>query len=729
MRPGGSLIGIIPFLVGVHPDPHDFIRYTEEGLCNALLRAGFSVAAITPVGKGPLTASYYQSEFLWPRFIKLLLLPIIFMLDTLILAMRPNFRHKFPLSYAFVVTRYHASMCARNGIVDLRGRSTAERVADDALVGRMNAATAHRGPDATGMWRDDFATLGSNRLAVIDLSSAANQPMQSASGRHVVTFNGEIYNYKELRKELSQYPFRTQSDTEVILAAFERWGHEAFSKLRGMFGLAIWDAQKHELTLARDQSGIKPLYYFYNNGRVAFSSELKGLLADRHFDRRIDHEALRAYLRLRYVPEPLTIVRNISKLPPGHFAIVKKDELTIKRYFDVPLQPLLLDGKTTVEREVEKLVDSAVAAELISDRPVGLFLSGGLDSTILLDSATSAAGKVETFSLRFDVTQDEQADKFNTDADLAAISAKHYGSNHHETTLSEGEFVRLLPDAMYYLDQPIANPTAISQLYLSREARKHIVVALVGDGGDELFGGYPRYRLSRVMDIYQSLPHLLRAGLGLVSSTARKLDTPPGIQRIERFMFEKDEMLSRVIAPSYVSPHAAGIFEQQYLLYRDEADFTQLFMDADRRSWLVDEALARTDTMTMAASLEARVPLLNTDLVLYAARIPSHMRVGLFEGKKILHDAFRARLPKHILNAKKRGWFSPTAKWLRRPNALALAREVLSPGFDRGTDALINFAGAQKMLEDHVAGRGYALPTLWTLITLRLWAKAYNAKL
>jgi asparagine synthase (glutamine-hydrolysing) len=620
-------------------------------------------------------------------------------------------------------------MCAINGIVDTRGRSTQERVRDDAIVRDMNAATAHRGPDGTGHWSDTFASLGHNRLAIIDLSAAANQPMTSVSGRFTIIFNGEIYNYRELKKELSSYPFATSSDTEVILAAFERWGTDCFARLRGMFGLAIWDSEKKELTLARDQSGIKPVYFSRTPGRVAFSSELKGILADKTIVRKIDRDALESYLRLRYVPEPLTMIEGVSKLPPGSYSVIRGEEFTITQYFTVPLAPLLLDPKEKIEKQVERLIDDAVKAELVSDRPVGLFLSGGIDSTIVLDAATRAAGIVETFSLRFDVSADESPEKFNADADLALQSAAFYKTKHHETLLSEEEFVRLLPEAMRFLDQPIANPTAIAQLFLSREARTHIVVALTGDGGDELFGGYPRYRFSRLMDIYQYLPKFMRTIANAISPDAKKLDTPPGIERIERFLFEKDAMLARAVAPEYISSLPADRFEKRYLTGRGEHDFTQLFMDADRRSWLVDEALARTDVMTMAASLEARVPLLNTALVLYAARIPAGMRAGLFGGKKILRDAFRARLPRHVLDAEKRGWFSPTAKWLRRPQALALAREVLSPGYHPATDALLNFPGVQKMLEDHVAKKGYALPTLWTIITLRMWAKIFDATL
>lgn len=620
-------------------------------------------------------------------------------------------------------------MCAINGIIDTRGRSVDERVADTAAVQKMLKATVHRGPDGQAEWQDTFVTLGSNRLAILDLSAKANMPMLSASGRHVIVYNGEIYNFKELRKELAPYNFVTEGDTEVVLAAYERWGTDAFSKLRGMFAIALWDTETHALVLARDHSGIKPLYYRTEGGRTAFSSEIKGLLAATNAPPRICREALEAYLRLRYVPEPITMIEGVLKLPPGSFAVVKGSAFTLTAFAKVPLTPLLIDSKKDIARQVRKLVDKAVASELVSDRPVGLFLSGGLDSTIVLDAATKAAGTVETFSLRFDVSKDEQSDKFNADADLAAQTAAHYGSKHHEVLLTEEEFVRLLPEAMYYLDQPIANATAVAQMFLAREARKHIVVALAGDGGDELFGGYPRYRLSRLMDIYRLVPRPLRAVLDMLSAQLKKLDTPPGIGRIQRFLFEKDAMLSRAIHPEFISDLPADTFERHYLRGRGESDFTQLFMDADRRSWLVDEALARTDTMTMAASLEARVPLLQFGLVEYASRIPSRMRVGLWSNKKILRAAFAGRLPKHVLAAKKRGFFSPTAKWLRRPAMLALVREVLSEGYHPGTDALLNFKGVQKMLEDHVAGRGYAMNTLWTLVTLRMWAKQYDASL
>ncbi len=620
-------------------------------------------------------------------------------------------------------------MCAINGIVDTRGRSKEEIVVAEALVRAMNAATMHRGPDATLVWRDAHATLGHNRLAVIDLSAEANQPMADASGRYVLVYNGEIYNFKELRKELASYPFKTQGDSEVILAAFSKWGVAAFPKLRGIFAFGLWDSEKKELYLVRDQVGTKPLYYRHDGFRLLFSSELLGIAADKDFARKMDHGAVANYLRLRYVPEPQTVYRGVHKVPAGHYVMFKGDQVSVQGYFSVPLLPLLKDSKKEIEARVRELVDRSVASELVSDRPLGLFLSGGLDSNIVLDAATRAGGPMDTFTMRFAVREDENPERFNADADLAAKSAKHYKTRHHEIQFSENEFLDLLPEAMHFLDQPIGNATAISQLFLARAARKHIVVALQGDGGDELFGGYPRYRISRFMDLYQKMPNVLRSIAGTFSSDARKLNLPPGIARIEQFMFEKDKLLAPVIAPGFLSSEPARRFDAKYLEGRESADFTQLFMDADRQSWLPEEALARTDAMTMAVALETRVPLLNADLVSYASRIRSSMRVGLFDTKKLLRESFAERLPEHILKAEKRGWFSPIAKWLRRPEVERLAREALSKGFHPGTDALFNWSGAQSLLEEHLSKRRYAAPLIWSLLTLRLWARDHDAHL
>jgi asparagine synthase (glutamine-hydrolysing) len=609
-------------------------------------------------------------------------------------------------------------MCGINGVT---GKN-------EALVADMNAATRHRGPDATAVWTNGRVTFGANRLAIIDLSRSADQPMKSDDGRFIITFNGEIYNFRELRAELEgSYQFRTHGDTEVILALFKQYGVEAFSRLNGMFALAIWDSKNNELILARDHAGIKPLYYHHSGASFAFSSEIKGLLADGRIRRRINRDALMRYVRLRYVPEPDTMIEDIKKLPPASYAIFRDGELRITRYFEPALQPLwsLKSGET--EARIREIVDVSVKRQLISDRPVGLFLSGGLDSSIVLDSAAKAAGTVETFSLAFELDKHEQPEKFNADAVLAKRTAEFYGARHHEVSLSESMFVSLLPEAVHFLDQPIANATAVAQLALARAARESIVVALQGDGGDELFGGYPRYSLCRAMDAYHVLPSFVRAGLSVFHPNMRKLNTLPGIERVKLFHFEKETVLSRTYASEFISDAPARWFDERYLQGRGENDFTQLLMDVDRRTWLPDEALARTDTMTMGASLEARVPLLDPELIAFATRVPTPQRVGFRANKRILRSAFRERLPAHVLSEKKRGFFSPTAKWLRRPKMFALAREVLSPGYHRATDRLLA-PDVLTLLDQHAAG-GYAMTQLWSLLSLRLWARAFNAEL
>lgn len=591
----------------------------------------------------------------------------------------------------------------------------------------MNEALKHRGPDATAVWTDGTVTLGANRLAIIDLSPGANQPLHSPDGRFTIVFNGEIYNYKELRAQLASYPFTTQGDTEVILALFQKEGVLAFNKLDGMFAIAIWDARKQELILARDHSGIKPLYYRQKDSVLAFSSEVKGLLEDERVERVIDHDALERYLRLRYVPEPDTLVKGIKKLPPASYVLFANGSLHVEKFYEPRLTPLTNLSHAEVVEKTSGLIDASVKRQLISDRPLGVFLSGGLDSTIVLDAATKAGGQMETFSLGFELSEGEQGEKFNADALLAAQSAKHYGSKHHEVMFSENEFVELLPEAIRFLDQPIGNATALAQYVLAKKAREHIVVALQGDGGDELFGGYPRYRLSRMMDVYQSMAGIPRNALSRLSDKLKKLNTEAGIERVSLFLFEKDAHLARAVASEFVSKRPAEWFGSHYLEGRNEQDLTQLLMDVDRRSWLVDEALARTDTMTMGASLEARVPFLSPDVVSFTSSLPTSARVGFLKNKKLLREAYGARLPKHILNAQKRGFFSPIAKWIRRPKLQSLAREVLSQGFHAPTDALL-LPNATDLLDAHVKGE-YAVHTLWTLVTLRLWAKEFKISL
>lgn len=611
---------------------------------------------------------------------------------------------------------------------------------DEALVRRMNNATKHRGPDGTGIFSAPGISLGHNRLAIIDLSPVAAQPMQSADGRFVISFNGEIYNYKELRDELAPYPFRSSSDTEVILAAYERWGEQAFARLNGMFALALWDVKEEKLLLVRDQVGIKPLYYYESGGRLIFSSEIKAILEHAELSRRIDPLALDLYLRVNYVPAPLTMFSGIKKLPQGHLLVWKSGTFSLKPF--VPEKKSLVSHRPFKElrEELQQRVRASVAAQLVSDRPVGLYLSGGIDSSIVLEGMTRASKKVETFSVGFELTTAEQAEKFNADFLLARRTARHFGATHHEVLLSPQEILSLLETAVYHLDEPVSNATIIPMLKLARFARERVAVVLGGDGGDELFGGYERYRLSLLSSYYRYFPHLFRASANRAFPRIAKLDTVPGIERYAQFHFLKEDKLKPLLAPSAYHPCVAQEFFTARFFPKDAAvrgyggtrlcankrePFEQQFMDVDRQSWLPDESLLRSDKMSMAAGLEARVPLLDLPLIEFAATIPLRHKVSLFNTKITLKEAFRGLIPDELLHQPKRGWFSPGAKWLRYPHVAAFARKVLSPDYAEATRHLFDWDAVRARLVAHLSGE-YHLTELWAILTLQLWARRFR---
>ncbi|MBX9765542.1 asparagine synthase (glutamine-hydrolyzing), partial [Patescibacteria group bacterium] len=397
-------------------------------------------------------------------------------------------------------------MCAINGIVGGKGKG------DEALIVGMNAATKHRGPDGSRVFFDSGVALGFNRLAIIDLSEGAMQPMSDVSGRYTLVFNGEIYNYRELKRELSEYPFKTESDTEVVLAAYSRWGETAFSRLNGMFGLAVYDSKEKKLVIARDSAGIKPLYYHFENGRLLFSSEIKAIL-EAGIPRTLNREAFGHYLRLLYVPAPHTMFTGIKKLLPGHTLTFSEGAIAVApfrgRFPDAEGAHSFQDAKTLVRKTVE----DAVSRQLVSDRPVGLYLSGGIDSSVILASAVKTHPAINSYSVGFSLGEDEQSEKFNADVALAKRTAQHFGATHHEFMLSSEDVLSLFTDAVRHLDEPIGNATALSQLYLARMVKPTATVVLTGDGGDEMFGGYERYRLAHIAERFGGLvPGFLAQG-------------------------------------------------------------------------------------------------------------------------------------------------------------------------------------------------------------------------
>lgn len=600
------------------------------------------------------------------------------------------------------------------------------------LVLKMNKITSHRGPDGSGFFCDEGISVGHNRLSIIDTSESASQPMKSFDGNLIIIFNGEIYNFRELKKELSNYPFKTNSDTEVILAAYQKWGKNCVKKFNGIFAFAIWDKLKKELFLARDHIGVKPLYYFWDGKKFIFSSEIKAIL-EHDVPRILERETFNHYMRILYAPEPFTMFKGIKKLPPATRMILKNSSLIIDKYWEPEKGNYEKSSKKEIEKKLKEKVFKAVERQLVSDKPIGLYLSGGIDSTVVLDNVLRIGNNLDAFSVGFELSNEEEKEKFNQDLNLAKRTARHYGVKHHEVLLSPLDVVEYLEKSIWHMDEPIANPTALAMLKLAQFTKsKGVDVVLGGDGGDELFGGYERYRLSLISSrCGQIVPEKLRSLLAsFAGDRFKKLNTKAGIDRFSLFMFQKDNILREVIGDKifdkYVSKY---FFGKKYFSNNPFDSFEELLMDTDRQSWLVDESLVRTDKMSMAAGLEARVPLLDKDLVEFSLAVPFKYKLGYLSGKKIFKESFKGDIPNFILKQPKRGWFSPAAKWLRNKDVMIMAKNTLSKEYNSETSSLFNWEGVETIFNDHVARRKYNLNILWSILVFQKWAKMYNVKM
>lgn len=597
-------------------------------------------------------------------------------------------------------------MCAINGIL----------WSDEKMVQKMNQKTSHRGPDGTRALNLPNATFGHNRLSIIDPDPRSNQPMQTDDGRYTIIYNGEIYNFKELRNKLHNSKFKTESDTEVILNGFKEWGTDVFKKLNGMYALAIFDKENGEVTLARDPIGIKPLYTTKTKNGFAFSSEIKALL-EVGIERKLDYDSFSLYMRTLYVPGPRTMFKDVEKFPPGHFATIKDGNIT---YHSFQYEAESLEPKNSVE--LKALVENAVSRQLISDRPLGVYLSGGIDSTSVLASATKAKGQMETFSVGFELNESEESEKFNADSVLAKRVAEYFGAKHHEFLIKPEEVFSLLEQAVYSLDEPIANATIAPQIALSQFAREKVVVTLTGDGGDEVFGGYERYRLSRLMDLYQTLVPNFVSGL-IPNEKIKKLSVRKMDERYKLFHYQKDEEISHILSNSL--SNTPSVFSEELLksISRNGA-----LMHADRKSWLVDESLMRSDKLGMAHGLETRPPLLDLEIVSAMQNVPFKKQVSYTNTKLLLKEAFKNELPDWILNQPKRGWFSPGAKWLRNESFYRTAKQAFTSEYAPGTSSLFNWGHVQKMLNEHKERKGYHATALLSILMFQLWSRSFSVE-
>ncbi|MEX0651987.1 MAG: asparagine synthase (glutamine-hydrolyzing) [Candidatus Paceibacterota bacterium] len=599
---------------------------------------------------------------------------------------------------------------------------------DEEKITSMMQSLSHRGPDADGIFVDENVSLAHNRLSIIDLSADANQPMFDNTGELAVVFNGEIYNFRELKKELEEvYEFKTRSDTEVILAGYTVWGKDVVRRLNGMFGFAIWDKRSGELFCARDHAGIKPFYYFWDGARFIFASEIKAILKH-DMERTINPDAFNHYMRVLYVPEPMTMIKNIYKLPPQSTLILKKKKLSVSSYESLVNEVAPRSYAETKDLLRDKVI-KAVERQLVSDVPIGVYLSGGIDSSAVLYSMTQFHKNIETFSVGFTLSEEEQSEKFNKDFELAKKTADFFSAKHNEVLVSAQDVCNNFEEAVGQCDDPVSNPTSVAMFLLAKQAKEKVSVVLTGSGGDELFGGYERYRLALIADYYKKLPKVLRAVFNMYTKVS-KLDYQNQIDFFAQVMFEKDKTLSKVVSSSIFieDAHSKKYFNEQYLS-RCGNDSAACFMETDQKSWLPDYFFMLSDKMSMASALEERVPFVDKELVNFSKTIPTRYKVDFFKTKKILKDAFQADLPEFLFNQPKRGWFSPGAKWLRDPAFADFARGVLSSDYYQGTKDLFNWPEIEIMLEKHIKKKEYNLTTLWALLTFQVWAKKYQVTL
>jgi asparagine synthase (glutamine-hydrolysing) len=608
------------------------------------------------------------------------------------------------------------------------------RPIDRERLTAMTSVVAHRGPDADGFFVGAGIGLGHRRLSIIDLSSG-DQPLTNEDGTIWVVFNGEIYNFAEIRTELESlgHRFRTRTDTEVIVHGYEQWGDRAVDRFRGMFAFALWDERARRLLLVRDRVGVKPLYYSATASGVTFGSEIKSLLEDPDVPRDWCAEALDAYLTLQYVPCPQTMFRAVRKLPPGHLLIAEGGRVSVKRYWDLTFTG---EGQAAREDEyleqLDALVSESVRLRLVSDVPLGAFLSGGIDSSAVVAAmAATGAGRVVTTTVGFDELG------FSELASARTV-AQHLGVEQHETIVRP-DIADLLPKLAWHFDEPFADSSAVPTYYVSRAAREHVTVALSGDGGDELWAGYARHRV-------EAWEQTARRWLGPIGRTiAGRVGgaLPLGVKGARSLRH-----LALPPAEACARKHAYGLFESDARGALYSVDFATEVRNADPfagfrlaydscsspdpldralyvdvKTYLADDIMTKVDRMSMAVSLEAREPLLDHKLLEFAAAVPASLKLKNGRSKHLLRRLLERRIPKAIVDRPKHGFEAPTGEWLRGPLA-PMVDSLLVDGRLRARGIFDDRAVAS-LWRQHRDGRQDHRHRLWSLVMLELWFRQY----
>lgn len=614
-------------------------------------------------------------------------------------------------------------MCGIAGIASVDGCRLAAGAG--SLAGKMADTLAHRGPDDSGVWESSDASvaLSHRRLAIVDLSPLGRNPMSWDGGRLWITFNGEVYNFLELRKELEAagHRFRSHTDTEVILAAYDKWGIDCVQRLVGMFAFALWDESQRRLWLVRDRLGKKPLYYAEVGSTLRFGSELKALLADDAVPRDVDPVAVRLYLRYGYVPSPLSIYSGIRKLPPGHFLVSEGGRNTVHRYWD-PVQHLTEQRAVTdavAEEELERRLAVAVSQRMIADVPLGAFLSGGIDSSLVVAlMREQSATAVKTFTIRFDNPEYNEADH-------AAAVARHLGTEHHEHRCDEREMLSVVDRLPSMYDEPFADSSSVPTYLVSRAAREFVTVALSGDGGDELFFGYPRYQYHSTASMVLAMPRPLRrvAALGAAQLPTRRLRRIGDVLR-----HDDDDTYARFISwwsPSEIET-MTGRPPTEAAFYADARERSRsLARDArpgllDLVSYLPEDILTKVDRASMAVSLEVRAPLLDHRVVEFALSLPSTLKRRGKTTKWILRQLLYRRVPRELIDRPKMGFGVPLEDWLAGPLRERMQDYCVGPDLEAlGIDPRT----VRARWKEFLSGTNRRTDLLWQIFSLVAWAR------
>lgn len=607
------------------------------------------------------------------------------------------------------------------------------------VLERMMVTLRHRGPDAQGLWQNPGIGMAHTRLSIIDLSKGAGQPMLSADGRFVLVFNGEIYNYRELREELVEYPFTTKSDTEVILAAYAAWGTKAFARLDGMFALALYDTRTQELLLARDPLGKKPLYWSRQGNVFAFGSELKALHAHPSIACTLDHRSLAHYLAREYVPTPRTIFQNIHKLMPGTYMRICGTAITEEQFW-VPNRGIAPGSQEEAKKELDVLLAGAVGKRMVSDVPLGIFLSGGLDSsTVAYYAAQTSTQRVQTFSIGFN-------EKSFDESSVARLIAEHLGTEHHEQILSGEDALALVQNIPDVFDEPVADASVLPSLLLSSFSRQSVTVALGGDGADELFLGYQTFRAEQFARLYGQVPVALRSiiadAAGLLPASAgyfsfdfkakkftQDFDPDMFVRHLQWLGSFTEMELDTLFLPelrSYSAGVTRELIEQWCEECAEESHWNAL-AHFYLRTYCLDDALVKVDRTSMHYGLEVRTPFLDPAVVSFALSLPFEMNYHAGRGKHLLRSLMQDRLPSKVLSKSRQGFTAPIAEWLRGP-LKGLMTDLLSPAYVKKQN-IFNAVEVERLVREHLNGSCDHRKKLWTLLVFQLWNEKWNSAL